>query len=382
MMAVYYPLQSHSKHCYLIANLRSLNLISNILYFPPQFKKIAPLRQIGINISMRLSKKILQRLFEKYHETKIYWHPRLLYRSMQDIEIKKPIFMLGVQGGGITIMSRVIRLLPHVTYITGNHRFWTGEDEIHNKVRFKQLPDQLVLRSPGYYNLLGHEKNHPDFGYERAFLYASNEFLNEYRLTESDWTPELEQALKQAIRRCLCVYATDHHQTQFTDMSQTYCLKVPFLKRCFPDAYFIIVSRNPYAVCWKQAQTSPIFRKDPQRAVQFAAEHWHNSYTHALNDTKNRDNVLQLRFEDFLQDPIGISKKMFDFLDQPHIDVKNLIEQNKKIPLGSSEPDKWFPINHNVNKNHFKTIPDWARDIISKECGELAQLFKYDQETG
>lgn len=330
------------------------------------------------NITMKLTKKIIDRLIMHYHETKIFWHPRLIYRSERDISITKPIFFLGVQGGGMTIMSRIVRLLPHIIYISGNHRFWTGADELHNKPRFKHLPDQLVLRSPGYCNLLGHEKNHPDFGFERAFLYASNEFLSEYRLTEFDWTPELDRALKQIIRRCLCVYASNHKQAQFIDMSQTYCLKVPFLKRCFPDALFIIVSRNPFAVCWKQAQISPIFHKEPQRAVQFAAEHWNNSYAYALNDTDNMDQVLQLRFEDFLQDPITISKKMLCFLGQPQADVKKLIEQHKTIPLGSCEPEKWFPIKHNVNKNHFATIPDWAREIIDRQCSALVQRFGYE----
>lgn len=327
---------------------------------------------------MKLLKKTIERLITHYQEKKIYWHPRLLYRSMHNINIKKPIFMLGVQGGGLTVMSRVIRLLPHMVYISGNNQFWAGADELHNNPRFKHLPDQLMLRSPGYYNLLGHEKNHPDFGYERAFLYASSEFINEYRMTENDWTPELDHALKQAIRTCLCVYASDPAQAQFIDMSQSYSVKIPFLNRCFSDARYIIVTRNPYAVCWKQAQKSAVFNKDPQRAVQLAAEHWNNSYSYALNDTKDADNTLTVRFEDFMQDPISVSEKIFSFLDQSHVDVKNLIAQHKAAPLGSSEPDKWFPINHSVNQNHFKTMPDWAREIIGKECGELVQRFGYE----
>lgn len=327
---------------------------------------------------MGLVKKIIERLITHYQEKKIYYHPRLLYRSMHTIDIKKPIFMLGVQGGGLTVMSRVIRLLPHIVYISGNSQFWAGADELHNSARFKHLPNQLTLRSPGYYNLLGHEKNHPDFGYERAFLYASSKFIHKYRLTENDWTPELDFALKQAIKRCLCVYASNPTQAQFIDMSQSYSLKIPFLNRCFSDAHFIIVSRNPFAVCWKQAQKSAVFNKDPQRAVQLAAEHWHNSYQYALNDTANSKNTLQIRFEDFMQDPILISEKIFSFLDQSHIDIKNLIAQHKSPPLGSCDPEKWFPINHRVNKNHFDTMPDWAREIINEQCGELAQRLGYE----
>ena len=322
-------------------------------------------------------KKILCRLIARYHESKIYWHPRLLYRNKNTIPIQKPVFFLGVQGGGLTIMSRVVRLLPEIVYLSGSSRFWAGKDELHNSSKFKFMPDALTLRSPGYYNLLGHEENHPDFGFERAFLYATNEFINAYRLTEKDWTPELETALKNAIRTCICVYANNINDAQFLDMSQSYILKIPFLRKCFPDARFIIVTRDPYAVCWKQAQVSFIFKKDPQRAVQFSAEHWFNSYFHAIKDTENSDNALFLCFEDFMQNPIEISKKIFCFLDKSHVDVEKLIMQHKKTPLGSEDPEKWFPINMKVNKRHHDAIPVWAKDIITNICHPLIEKFHY-----
>ena len=324
------------------------------------------------------TKNPLGRVVAKYHTTKIYWHPRRLYRKKNALAIKEPIFLLGVQGGGLTLISRVIRLLPNIVYISGNNKFWAGPDELHNDRRFKYFPDQLALRSPGYFNLLGHEKQHPDFGTERAFLYATDEFLNEYRLDESDWTPELEYSLKDAIRQCLCVYAKDIHRAQFHDMSQSYTLKIPFLKRCFPDAKFIIASRDPYAACWKQAQNSPIFHKDRYRAVRLAAEHWFNTYKYALQDTKNCHDTLLLRFEDFLLDWIAVSKKIYRFLDGPNIDAKDLFNRYKSVPIGSSAPKKWLPINFDVNKNHHEKIPEWACDIITQKCHELITLFQYE----
>lgn len=316
-------------------------------------------------------------MIKKYHETKIYWHPRRFYRNKNDIFIKNPIFFLGIQGGGLTLISRAIRLLPEIVYIAGNHRFWGGRDELHNNKRFKHLPDALTLRSPGYYNLLGHEKNHPDFGYERAFLYASNDFINEYRLTAADWTPELDYVLKDAIKTCLRTYADNIKAAQFLDMSQSYILKIPFLKRCFPNARFIIVTRDPFAVCWKQAQVSLIFQKDPKRAVRLAAEHWHNSYCYALKDTKNDVNTLWLCFEDFMQDPLNVLEKIFCFLNKSNIDVAKLIAQHQSPPLGSEDPEKWFPINSDVNRRHHKALPDWARNIIATECGVLLDEFGY-----
>ncbi|OGT25517.1 MAG: hypothetical protein A3I77_04315 [Gammaproteobacteria bacterium RIFCSPLOWO2_02_FULL_42_14] len=324
---------------------------------------------------IKLTEKIVTRFLFEYHKNKIYWHPRLLYRRKNSIRIHKPIFMLGVQGGGLTVMSRIVRLLPQIVYISGNCSFWAGKDELHNSARFKHMPDALTLRSPGYYNLLGHEKNHPDFGYERAFLYASNEFLHEYRLTESDWTPELDYAIKNAVRVCLRTYAKNLNNAQFIDMSQSYILKIPFLKKCFPDARFVIVTRDPYAVCWKQAQVSLIFQKNPKRAVQLAAEHWFNSYKIALNDTKNMDHVLWLQFEDFMQKPMPVMKKLFSFLDQSNVDIEKLIAQHSSTPLGSCDPEKWFPIKTSVNQRHYHTLPEWAKSIIQSQCDPLIKEF-------
>ena len=264
-------------------------------------------------------------------------------------------------------------------YISGNNKFWAGQDEMHNSARFKYLPDALTLRSPGYYNLLGHEKKHPDFGYERAFLYASSEFLNEYRLVASDWTPELECALKNAIRTCICVYAKNIEDAQFIDMSQSYILKIPFLKKCFPDMRLIIVTRDPYAVCWKQAQVSLIFKKDPKRAVQLASEHWCASYAIAQKDTQNMAHVLWLRFEDFMQNPLAVAEKMLCFLEKSHIDVNALIARHKAPPPGSCGREKWFPINLNVNQHHYKTTPDWAKTIITEQCASLIDILNYSQ---
>jgi len=325
-------------------------------------------------------KRVLDRIIAAYHTSKIYWHPRRFYRHNSNIKIQKPIFLLGTQGGGLTLISRFIRLLPNMVYISGNARYWAGPDELHNNRRFKHLPNQFTLRSPGYNNMLGNETHHPEFKHERAFLYATDEMIDQYRLTDTDWTPELDAQLKKSIQTCLRTYADDLSSARFQDMSQTFSLKIPFLRRCFPDAQFIIISRNPYAVCWKEVQTSLAFLQNPMRATQLAANHWYNTFSYALSDTKNCSNTLFLRFEDFIQSPQDQLAKIYTFLNEP-TDVSKLLEEHPYLPKGSISNKKWLPVNSTVNDKYLKAIPQYAKDIITREGKELIDQLGYTETT-
>ena len=56
------------------------------------------------------------------------------------------------------------------------------------------------------------------------------------------------------MKESISAYAPDTGQARFLDMSQTFSLKVPLLRRIFPDARFIFQTRNPYSVCLRAAQ--------------------------------------------------------------------------------------------------------------------------------
>ena len=58
------------------------------------------------------------------------WDPR--FRRGADVAIDRPIFLLGTQGAGLTLLSRILRRHPLVVGATGGHRYWAGADEGQN----------------------------------------------------------------------------------------------------------------------------------------------------------------------------------------------------------------------------------------------------------
>ncbi|ACV67680.1 sulfotransferase family protein [Desulfohalobium retbaense] len=327
-------------------------------------------------------RRVVDRLVHDYWKGKIYLHPRNFYHPLNSIQIERPIFLLGTQGGGGTIVSRLLRQHPDVVYITGNNMFWGGEDELHNIQRFKKLPDEWVLRSPGYNNLLGTEEYHPSFGYERSWLYATNALLPWYRLTESHWSEYVENSIVNVLKRCIRAYAKDPHLARFHDMSQSFALKVPLLKKIFPDAKFILLIRNPFAMCWREVTKKNNkyrhFAKipDQKQALQWAVEHWYNTYSIALNDLDdNTDNYI-LRYEDFVLEPEKYVYTLLDFCDLDK-ERYELPAYNMNIPLGTKSRNKWWPVSKHANFGYLQDIPKWAIDTIQYHCSDIVDDFDY-----
>lgn len=102
---------------------------------------------------MRIIKRMIQANFLKYisFEYIIYLTRRIKpvinfrFSKKKIITEKnsKPVFLLGNQGGGLTIISRILRRIPNVVSSTGNSNYWSGADEM-NSVFGSLLPNELV----------------------------------------------------------------------------------------------------------------------------------------------------------------------------------------------------------------------------------------------
>jgi hypothetical protein len=334
------------------------------------------------SVKLILIKKILYRLVNKYWRTKISWTPRRIFISLNKISINKPIFLLGTQGGGLTIISRLIRLHPDVVYITGNNKFWGGNDELHTEPRFKKTSDTWILRGPGFRNLLGNEFFHPMFGFSRSWVYASEELLPYFRKTQNDWTPEIEDEIVSIIKKCIRAYAKNIASARFQDMSQTFSLKVPLLRRIFPDAKFILIIRNPYAMCWREITTRKHKYRfygtppDEKTALKLVSEHWNNTFETALKDLNDNNCEYIIKFEDFVQSP---EKYVYDILNFCELNTSrySLPGNDFTIPFGTKVTHKWWPIKTNVNDRYLADIPDWGKTMIENHCFRLIKQFNY-----
>jgi hypothetical protein len=275
----------------------------------------------------------------------------------------------------------------------GNHKNWASGAEMQNT--FVDFPDEWALRGPGFWSYrkglksilpwfgynFGPSDNHPRFGYERSWVYATRTLVSKYRKTEADWSPYIEKALKDKIRMCIRAYASDVNKVRFMDKSQSYTLKIPLLAKCLKRPKFILVLRNPYAMCWREVtrRTAKYQRfKEKlvfEKALRLAAEHWGNTYRIALSDLAGHK-ALVFRFEDFLISP---RRKIREILEYVELDYRNdlLSQDRRRMPIGAKDRDKWYPISENVNERYLSEISSQACQIVHDETMDIAKEYDY-----
>jgi hypothetical protein len=327
------------------------------------------------HLSLGLLNLILHRL--RWKAWRI--HPRRFLMSMDAVPIDRPIFLLGVQGGGLTLISRMLRRHTSVLSVTGNNKNWAGPDEMH-VVMDSYLPDELS----GINNRRPPNPNFP----KPDWLYAIDELLPQYRKTSADASPELEKRFKGAIRLAITTHSRDPQHSRFLDKSQSYTVRLSLINHLLRghQPYFILITRNPYAMCYRAANiTTPLsdLNISLEERLQLAAQHWSNSYQCAIEDSHRIDHLLEVRFEDILQDVEKWLREICAFVE---LDFKlsMLPAPDHRMPLGStgsSKGDKkWYPIRPEVNYPYLERLDPWMVEIVDNRVKELARRWEYSPQ--
>ncbi len=106
---------------------------------------------------------------------------------------------------------------------------------------------------------------------------------------------------------------------------------IPFLKKYFPNSYFILVIRNPSATLCslKETDRHPEVPKDSKYP-----EWWVELYENALRELEG-NRYMMVRYEDLVQKPVQIKQDVCNFLG---ISTESITEDTSyKLP-GSDEP--------------------------------------------
>lgn len=293
-----------------------------------------------------------------------YWYslPSLTVRRfscpLTQIRVVKPIFLLGTQGGGLTLLSRILRRHRDVVSCSGNSNFWCGKDELQN-VAYSRLPSSLRLTRNG----LSKDVTHPLFGRKVGWAYATDPILSSYRLDGTTYVEEDGDVLRKLIQKYIRAYGLSDFP-RFIDKSQSYTLKTPWLRRCFPDAKFVLVARNPYALCFGRIGGTDLV--DIER-LRSRCNHWFNTFRTATSDLAE-DEHLFLRFEDFLEQPESTLASLLSFLELPHQEDL-LPSPEQSIPLGGVSREKWYPMQRNPNQKYLSMLhshPELVKVMMSE----------------
>ncbi len=301
--------------------------------------------------------------------------PRLYWGNFSDVSVDRPIFLLGVQGGGLTLLARMLRRHPEVVSVSGNYRYWSGADEMHT-VFGPLLPPELTgtrYKVP--------VADHPIYKPPRSWTYACDELLPYYRKRARDATPQAKQALERVIRYCVKRYGING-KARFVDKSQVYTVRVGLIRELLKEyePRFVLVVNNPYAACYRAALGKAQDMKRLQKMLSFrerltiCAQHWANSVRCALED-KAAD-MLIVRFEDVLQAPETMLRQICahvgldfrpDMLPAPH----------HRIPFGTRFADRWYPLRLDRALAYIERATPEELALIHTYCGSLAEQFGY-----
>ncbi len=302
--------------------------------------------------------------------------PRFYFAEYKDVPIDRPIFLLGVQGGGLTLISRMLRRHPDVVSVTGNYHYWSGADEMHT-VFGPALPSELAgirYKVP--------LPDHPIYKPTRSWTYACDELLTYYRKTAKDANMEVKKRLEHVIRYCISRYAPNKTRARFIDKSQVYTVRVSFIRELLKgyNPRFVLVTVNPYASVYRaalgKARDMDLLKdKLPfMKRLEICAQHWRNSYRCALED-RGKD-MLVIRLEDLLREPAVYLRKICDHVEL-EFSERLLPHPDDKIPLGSRFRDRWYPLDVNRVLHYIDKATSEELALIHEICGDLAEEFGY-----
>ena len=292
------------------------------------------------------------------------------------VPLDRPIFFLGVQGAGETIVGRCLRRNDAVVSMSGSSSHWTGIDEL-GVVRNRMARLPAALRGCKFRD----DIEHPLFGPNHNSVYACNELLPFYRRTADDADEADGRRFRRLLREHLYVYARDPSDARFFDKTHTNTLKVPllaaYLEGC--DPFFVFVVRNPYSWCHRavrRKRPSYRVRLAPEEELRLAAEHWSNSCRIVLEDAQNVSNVTTVRFEDFVADPEPVVRGLCGFLGLD-FDAAMVPQPGQRLPFATLPDDrKWHPL---FPDPWLAQVTENEAELIASVCEPLATELGYER---
>lgn len=302
---------------------------------------------------------------------------RRLYSYGKEIEIYKPIFLIGNQGEGLTLVSRMIRRNRNLLNITGNYKYWSGADEMV-AVMEGMLSENI---STTFKNAPTHELFQPP----RSWSYAINDLYDFYKKSKNDVLNVDKEKLIYAIKYSIKRHSRNLENPRFIDKSQVFSIKLNFIEKILRNykPFFVHIMRNPYVSIFRAAigqakDMDRLINKIPLNdRVEYCIQHWKNVALHIL---QNRDhlNYLFIKFEDILKNPEENLEKICQFIEIKF--KKTMIPSvNDIIPYGSRFKQRWYPLQTNINEKYMKMIDTNIISQINSQIGELIEKYGYER---
>lgn len=274
------------------------------------------------------------------------------------MKIVKPIFILGHPRSGTSILYKLFT----------RHKDTAFPEHFMDKYYLSEWKFGLIPLMVKQQEIRYHIRSNPHEGKFWQKFYPFGTYLD-----ESDVNDEVRKYIQKVIETQL----KSLHGKRFVNKQIDFCLRIRFLNKLFPDAFYINIYREPKAV------VSSLYRMMEKDWVNESHDiylhgykGWDtikecygkdvsdfetclNYYKFFINSLKKdipiiRENTIDLKYEDFVQNPRTKLKEMLEFTG-----LKWYKELENKIPevLDLNNNEKW------------KTLPKDYQKILMEEFG-------------
>lgn len=238
------------------------------------------------------------------------------------------LFVVGATNSGTTVLTRLLERHPQIRGLSKEGQFLS-----------------LALPRP------------EDEGHGR--LWALQPEL--YRWTEADDpSPTLR-----------CKYDWSWHYDRrpgiLLEKSPPNLLRMRWLQENFAPARFLVIIRNPYAVC------EGICRRRPDCTIEQAARQWVAAHEIMFEDLPKITNVLRVSYEQICDQPLATLESIRTFLELKQPFERSTLEEGFKFRHGDYERATLT----NYNQQAIDRLAESDIASISQIAGPMMQRLEY-----
>jgi hypothetical protein len=292
---------------------------------------------------------------------------------------KSPIFVNGFQRGGTNILMNLLVSHPQVCMLGGEtHTIFYGRDSNPIKkwgARFLYLPILIAARQHIFWPYRFYPRNKiPKFlTYYIDFLFYWSKMLAPRNKAKDEFSRNTRQEIAKARIVCKNVNGV--------------VMTTPLLAEMYPDATFIGLVRNGFALCegfmrrgWTAERFGSMYEKVCQQMI---------------DDVGQMDNYYIVRFEDIILDPVNLVKEIYNYANLEINSVTKFRLQAKRsmnkdgtrnYTFGGSHDreTQWFPLEQlnngfrkDVNENQIARLSQEDREIFLSYANQAMVHLDY-----
>lgn len=271
---------------------------------------------------------------------------------------RRPIFPIGCHNSGTTILAFLIGQHPDIINWSEAPEVWTPDNEFLN---WDVLPNPPL---------------------PQPFLFDMESYVR---------TVEKHGHHLSLIRDVFTMFAVSRLKKRFLNKNPHMAISVPYIEAAFPDAFYVHIRRNGYAVVqslvsnWRpvlknpqggwaklRGAIDPVYFDDPLALVRLCARYWREMDARALavlDALPDQSRVYRTTYEEVCANPEKILREIFARfdLDPARYDWEQL-RHPTRYPWTDNLPmeNRNFKYRERLTRSEIDTITDEVGNVLEK----------------